>query len=426
MSETTDSRGSGFHQSPTLVILGRLTAAALGLISAPIVARAIGPEGRGETAAALAVFSLIPVGLGIGLPTEIRRRAATSKATDSIRSAKLIVALSSFIAFGLACVLFFTVFSEFDASARFIAALGSAITPLSVSWAIDVSVLVARRRYVAVMAMQVIQQLVFVIAILAVVHADIASVATVLVANILGTITAFVTGAILVQVPFRGTFAPIVPLLRSAFHYFGASIAESASNRLDQVLALPLLGSYAAGMYSVATTIGGLPLAFGHAIAASYFTPIARSPVGLQRRNEQASALRAATSISIMIIPLMLIASWFGIPVVFGDDFRPAIMPTFVVLTGSGLMLISYVASQALAADGRGGRMTIAQIIAITISTGLLLLLGPAFGALGAAIASTVGYISLYLALLTMLKLGYSTLPKLEDFLKALKRLLKD
>lgn len=253
-----------------------------------------------------------------------------------------------------------------------------------------------------------------------------ATVATVLIANLGGMVGSFVLGIVLVPFPIIGPRAPMVPLVRSGLKFFGSSIAEIASNRIDQVIALPLIGPAAAGIYSVAATIGAVPLAIGQALGASYFQPIAQAD-GAARRRRQAEATRVAVAAALIGTPVVALLAWPLIPVVFGELFAPAVPVTMIVLVGSAAMLAAYVVSMALAADGRGIRMTVAQVVSLAVGVAALFAFGPWLGAFGAAIASTIAF----LVLLTVLIIGLGlplreVVPRPRDFLRAMKRLLRD
>ncbi|QZT58438.1 lipopolysaccharide biosynthesis protein [Mycolicibacterium austroafricanum] len=414
------------RRSPSLLIIGRLGASALALISAPIVARAIGPEGRGETAAALALYLIVPVVLGLGLPLEVRRQAATSDGHAVVRTAKTLVALSSLLSAAIAVLTYFTIFSGFSADGRLVASIGIALAPLSASWAIDVSVLVAHRRYGGVLLMQLLQPAVYVGLIVTVWLLDMARVSTVLAASLVGTVATFSAGLMLVRVPLVGKRVDTKSLMRKSLAFSGSAIAEAASSRADQILALPLIGAYQAGLYSVAATIGAIPLAIGQALGASYFAPIAQAE-SQNRTRLQGEAVRAALAAAVMITPLIALAAWLTIPWVFGEAFRDSVPVTMISLIGSACLLAAYVASMALAADGRGIRMTFAQVGSLVCGISALLILGPILGALGAAIASTIGYLILLSILLFSLGLPTRALtPRSQDFLASIKRLKRD
>ena len=90
-------------------------------------------------------------------------------------------------------------------------------------------------------------------------------------------------------------------------------------------------------------------------------------------------------------------------------------------------MLSAFVASMALAADGRGIRMTVAQ--AATLAAGILglVVLGPRLQAMGAALASSLAYLTLLAILLVSLGApARSITPRPKDFRRAVSRLRRD
>ncbi|WP_432245007.1 oligosaccharide flippase family protein [Arthrobacter sp. G.S.26] len=413
------------RDSPSLLVFGRLGASALALISAPIVARAIGPDGRGDTAAAIALFYIAPILLALGIPLEVRRLSATSDAQSALRSARLFCLLALPVSAAISVVLGHTLFTQFDESTRWVAMVGVALCPMMMSWSCDVSVLVAQGRYRGVMVMQIAQPGIYVLIVAALAIFQSASPATVLIASLCGTTTTFIVGMCLTKTSITGSYFPFLVLTKNAIRFAGSSIAEAASSRLDQVLVLPLIGSFQAGIYSVAVTVAAIPLSFGQALGASYFTPMARAE-GADRRNLQTEAVRSAAALAILSCPVLAIAIYFGLPMLFGESFEDSVSIALISLVGTAGMMTAYVCSMALAAEGRGGIMSVAQVISLAVGVGLLFLLGPAFGAAGAAVASTISYFLLLFVLISALRVPLRRcIPMLGDFHNSIHKLLK-
>src|SRR5680860_505229 len=77
--------------SPSIIALTRLIIQLTPLLTAPIVARELGPEGRGFYAACFAAMTLTPVALGLGLPLVTRRRSANHDPASTMRSVYRII-----------------------------------------------------------------------------------------------------------------------------------------------------------------------------------------------------------------------------------------------------------------------------------------------------------------------------------------------
>lgn len=411
--------------SPMQLVIGNLGAAALSLLSAPIVARALGPVGRGETAAAIALFFIVPVVLAFGVPLEVRRLAAESDGKAALRSARMFCAAGILLSVPLAAASYVTIFAGFDHEARIVAALGIASCPLVMSWMCDTSVLIAHCRYRAVLLVRIAYPAIYVLLVVLLWVLGRATTATVLAANIMGTFGTFGVGLLLTRTSLRGPHHSFRALRRGAVRYAGSAIAESASSRLDQVLVLPLLGAAQAGIYSVAVTVATAPLALGQALGASYFPLIARAE-GAARTELKGQAARAGIALALLAAPALGVVAFFAIPVVFGDEFTPAVRVTWMSLIGGGAMLAAYVCSMVLAAEGKGIAMTVGQIVALVTGIGLLYLVAPHFGAIGAAAASSISYLLLLTVLAFSLGIaGRQIVPCAADFRESVARLFR-
>ncbi|ACL40907.1 hypothetical protein Achl_2946 [Pseudarthrobacter chlorophenolicus A6] len=354
---------------------------------------------------------------------EVRRLSATSDAKRVLRAARILCILALPLSIAAAIVFGQTIFLELDPTTRMVAIIGVSLSPLMMSWSCDVSVLVAHERYRGVMVMQLAQPGIYVIIVIALSLLRIASPATVLIASLCGTTTTFIVGVYLTRTSVLGPHVPLASLMKNAVRFAGSSIAEAASSRLDQVLVLPLIGSFQAGIYSVAVTVAAVPLSFGQALGASFFRPIARAE-GINRRDLQAAALRSASALALMSIPLMAIAIYFGLPVLFGEEYASSVPIAFVSLLGTAGMMTAYVCSMALGAAGRGTVMSVAQISSLILGIALLYVLGPIYGAVGAAVASSISYFTLLVILVCALRIPFElVIPRRHDFADSIRRL---
>lgn len=412
-------------ESPILLIVGRLGATALAFVTAPVIARAIGPIGRGETAAALATFAIVPIVLSFGLPLEIRRLAAIGQAAEALRTSRVVCALAFPVAGLLGLAAYFTLFSSFAPAARVVATVGVALTPLAMIWMCDLGVLIATGRLRGVMFLMLLQPIVYLIVVLVLWITGLIDTATVLIAHILGTLATAVLGVTLTRVSLRGTRNSLPKMLKSSARFAGSSMAEAASTRLDQVVALPLIGAFQAGIYSAAVTVAAVPFALSQAIGASYFPMIARAK-GEVRRELKEESIRVSAATALICVPAMVPAIWVGIPLLFGTEFASAVPVAWISFSGTCAMVIAYVCSMGLAAEGRGTRMTLAQLGSLLVAMALLFVLAPRLGAIGAAVASSVSYVTLLISLLVGTGVRSSQLlPRFRDFPLALMTLVR-
>ncbi|MET1033924.1 MAG: oligosaccharide flippase family protein [Arthrobacter sp.] len=372
---------------PSSILFGRIAASALGLVNAPLVARALGPDGRGETAAALAAFYLVPILLSMGLPLEVRRLAAGGDYAAVVRSARWVAAalVVPALAAGLLCARYLLVgLSPGEAAA---AVAGVALAPLMVVWMCDESVLLARQSYAGVALLQLTLPLANTALLVAGALLQLMSVSWVMLSYSAGTVLTACVGWALVRVRLRGPVYPLRRLVRGGATFAGGSAAEAASNRADQLIALPLIGAAQAGYYSVAVTIASIPVGLAHALGASELRRLADTPPELLLAAQQA-AVRRAVAIGAALCVLLAAATPAGLAVLFGPEFGPAVPATWILLGGAVLAVLNYVASTALLVGNRGRAMTWAQAAGAVSGVVFLLLAGPLWGAAGAAAAA--------------------------------------
>lgn len=411
--------------SPSFVALGQFAASALALISAPIVARAIGPDGRGETAAVLAVTYMWPLICGMGLPLEVRRHAAATNETSVLRTARVWVVLLFLPSVLVGAILSFTLFDGFPPAEKVAALVAVSMAPLAVSWMCDQSILISRSQYGRVAVVQIMQPAVYVLLIATGWVSGIVSVAFVIWSNAAAVGATFIAAAALARVGFGGPRLPLKSTLRRSIPFAGSSITDATTNRLDQLLALPIMGGPAAGFYAVAATVGALAMPLGHALAASSFNAVARTPAG-EREKIIGDRTREALALGIISSVVVIILAPFGIPLLFGTDFSQAVIPTMICAAGACATIAAYVCMLSFAGSARGKEMTLAQIVRLITATILLIWLGTQFGAIGASIASAVGSWVLLAMLLSRLKGGFRmALVRPADIMSGLRRLQK-
>lgn len=198
----------------------------------------------------------------------------------------------------------------------------------------------------------------------------------------------------------RGFFSAVQrPSLALARRVIGFGIRGEVGNlllllnlRLDVILVGALVGPATLGTYAIASRFAELlrlpPVAMTYVLQPRF---AADGPAAAARR---AHALfpRAFGLTASLVVPLGLVA--FLLPVVYGEPFRAAILPAQILLVGLATEGIGGVIIAFLYGIGRPGLNSAAMGIGLVVTVVLDLLLIPRFGAVGAAIASGVTYLT--------------------------------
>lgn len=418
------SAAPGRMNAPWVITAARFAILGSGLVTAPLVARAVGPEGRGLTASALATLAILPFVLGVGLPMAVRRRAAIESVSEIVRTVRLFAFFLVVPATLLGLLAKGVFLSGLTGAQSLVFMAGAAATPLFISALADESVLIVRKQFLGVAIYRAAQPVVYFVIVVCTTLTGTLDVTWIIVAMASGTVASGVVGSVLVRVGLRGPRVPMRPLLRQGISYAGSELAEVSQNRLDQVVMVSLIGASQAGLYAVAVTLATLPVVLGHAVGAAVFREVANAQ-GAERDDLVARTLRAANLMGIVASASLAGVTPLVVPFLFGKEFIGAVPVTLIALAGSTAILTGYVATVLLGAEGAGRSMTLAQVAGVFTGIGLLFVLGPRFLAIGAAVASSLGYMLTYAVATRKLNVRLNALlPRRSDALTALQLLL--
>jgi O-antigen/teichoic acid export membrane protein len=285
----------------------------------------------------------------------------------------------------------------------------------------DVGILISRQEFLAVFVMAATPGIFALIAIGTAAAIQAATTAVVICSWLAGNVIAEIIGWSRTGWLRRGdSRSRSRGLVQGGWSFAGSAVAEATTNRLDQVLALPLLGATQAGFYSVAVTLSVLPLMVAHSLSAAIFVRQVAVANDDRRELVERSFRLAAAACGLVAIGLAAITP-VAVPLVFGQEFAPAVWPALIGIATGMCTAIIFVLSMGLAAAGRGAALTAAQVLGILTGLTLLLLLGPTWGAIGAGVASLVAAAVLLLVLSAVCRVRASAVvPTPRDLMDAI------
>ncbi|MGX6508887.1 oligosaccharide flippase family protein [Rhodococcus sp. SJ-2] len=378
---------------PAGLVLTRILGAGLALLTSPLIARAIGPDGRGLTAAAITVLMMVPIALGLGLPWAVRQRAAYEDDVYSVlRTARIVSFFTLVPAVLLGGALVLTLLADMPGGAKWWLVIGLGLTPLVVQRNSTVSALVVIQDFRRISLVNLSQPVAFFIIIVALWLFGPLTVTTVVGAQSASLALGFATTAFLLPVSWRGARFQMDTLVRESVLASGAQISEIASYRLNQLILLPVIGSAGLGYYAVAINVALAPAPVGQAISSAVFTDIAEAE-GDHRRQKILVSLQASFYLAVIMAMIIIALSPMVIPLAFGDDFSPAVPATMILAAGLVFVICNFVLTSCLVANGRSGAASVAQIAGFVSGVLLVFALGIPFELTGAAIASSVGFL---------------------------------
>lgn len=184
-------------------------------------------------------------------------------------------------------------------------------------------------------------------------------------------------------------------LAEETFHYgvraYPASVVSFLNLRSDQFVLGYLAGTAQVGQYTIAVTAAELLFFFPRALSIALMPRITGADPE-SARHLAASACRHTIG-GALISAALLVPVGLLIPFLFGEVYRPSVVPFFILLPGMVAFTLVPVLSTYF--SGQLGRPTISSLFAamsLIIDFALVWVLIPLLGVSGAALASTIAY----------------------------------
>jgi O-antigen/teichoic acid export membrane protein len=169
-------------------------------------------------------------------------------------------------------------------------------------------------------------------------------------------------------------------------------VSGFANLNLDQSLIAAWLPPAALGLYVVAVASAGVFQMFSGAVQTVATPAIAREVVMDNRRRVFERVFSRYWSLSIMVMLALAAGLPVLIPRIYGPAFRLSIAPAEILLVGALFLGARTLLSAGASAFGDPWLVSKASLLTLPVTLILLYLLLPAFGLLGAALASTAAY----------------------------------
>ena len=393
-------------------MLANALPAVTGLVTAPLQARALGPEGRGTLAAILVPLAIAPVLLNLGVMQYAGKEAARgrplSRLIGSLGAVYLVVGL---VAIAMA-VPVADLLADGRETVRTFLLIGFYLLPLALLIQLLIAVNSGLQRWPQVIRAQLIPPLTTLIGVVALYVTGHLTVATVAIVVLAGSLASALP---LIGVIRRAGLPRIDGEIIREGVPFGAkawagTVASHANVRLDQLLMIKLVSARQLGLYAVAATLANFSGVIASAVASAANPRIAQGDSVLPARALRITlvAVGAVNLVLALLTPLLL-------KVVFGDAFAGA-APMAWVLLGGGVALGGVtVLANALISAGRPEVPAYGELLALTLTVPGLLVLLPAVGAVGAAYVSLCAYTLNFTVLLVAARRTFGG--RLRDFL---------
>lgn len=388
MTVTPDD-GHAIGRNMATSAIANLAIPLVSFATAPVLARVLGVEGRGELAAVTAPFLLVTTLAMLGLPEAVTyfvsRRDVSHK--TGVWTASVLLAASGLVSTGI-LILIAPWLSGGNETIRTLMVIAAfAIIPTIVLGAFrgGASGLGAWKR---VNLEKYTTALLRAVAIMGVALFGALTVGTatiiIVLAPILGFAAYFGLRADEVE---RLTFDRPRRMLGFGSRIWIGSTSGVILNKIDQVLMVPFAGPLQLGLYAAASAVADASLLANNAVRDVAFSSETRESTG----NRLTAAARRSFLVSFAVSTVICASAWWWFPLLFGSAFAGGVPVVVILCIASTLGVPGSIAGAGLSARGRPGVRSSALVIAAAVNVAMLILLVPHTGAIGAAWATLAG-----------------------------------
>lgn len=372
--------------------------AGLNLITGVVLARTLGPHGRGELTAVLLWPSLLAVLGSLGMSDALTYYSARDERSVGamVGSGMMLALLQALVLIAVGLVIEPVVLHKYGPFAVHMAyVLLVGYVPATLLGLSLLGVLNGRQHLLAYQWLRGLVILVTAVALVTLVAAHTLSVRTAVYAYVGANLFSLLVVAVVLWRLEHPRPHVHWPMLRRLLTYGLQSQTSTASvilnGTLDQLLVSVTLAPRLLGLYTVASTVGSVVAMIGYTVAPVAFPVLAATTDGAARHERAAAVTRTTMLLSLVVgLPLILLAPEL-IDLVFGDAFHGAATPARILLGGSIIFSVNRAMEAALKASGLPLAAGIAETTALAVTAVSLAVLLPLFGLIGAAAASGVG-----------------------------------
>lgn len=391
--ESGDERTTSRH-SVILLTLSMYAVPLLGILMGPLLARALGPVGRG-TLANLVIWNEVSTQLfRLGVPDSVSYFDQKGYDRGALwRHAVRIAVRSTPFSILAGLIVFSIVNSREQAELAYLSALLVAWSPcVDMLATVRLRLLVGSRNLGAISVFNLLQPsiatLLTVLLFLSETLTVISSAAVFVVSQCVGYVYLYYKTS--TSSGDSGPASPVPSLMPFGLRTVPSSLGEVINSRLDQLLMPAVLGLSSLGIYSVAVGVSGLSTRVGFALSQSEYARVGQA--GDAMLDVAAIAIRRSTIACLSVAVILALAVPVLIPLLFGDEFSLAVVPCLILLLGASLGGANVVASNIANVLGRPGVGSISQTVGLTAT---LILVYPGmvlWGINGAALVTSAAY----------------------------------
>jgi O-antigen/teichoic acid export membrane protein len=400
-------RGSpeGLRRDAAVAVATGLAIQAVLVVTGPLLARMLGPDGRGYLAA-LILWPLVITQLGnLGIPSaltySIARDSSASRALARLGLSFALPQALLLIAFQALWLLL--ILHGDPPQVRVAGWLTLALVPAMLAQQYGLGLLQGHLRLRLFNGLRLLPWSLYAlgVALLFAVGEDsiVPIVAVLLTAFLISGSTCLIAGLRF----SRGDGTPTVGrrfLVSFGLRGLLSSLSAVDVLRPDQVVLALFLSPAALGLYVVGLAFTNLPYFVAKSVGLITFPWVASQPEKGEARRTMWSLLWLTTGIALVLVAGLCASAHWLVPFFFGGEFSDAVTVTYIVLPGTVFLSARRVLSEGLKGRGYPLTGTLGELLSLAWAAVALAVLVPLWGIHGAAVALSSSYVVSLLLLL--------------------------
>jgi len=390
-------RGDAFSGGVAVLFGTYVFGAGIGIINGILLARLLGPAGKGDYYILVLVPTTAMVLLQFGLPQAFNFYSARGQ-TKRIGIKALVLTAALTIVAVVAMVVLLPLFREsilHDITPGQLA-LALLAFPLSLYATLTTGIVMGRkavRWYASIKIAYPIASTVLLVVILVGLGPSVdGAIAVFLIAAAIQAVGFALGAASVTRAVADPESASYRDLLRYGLRFYPGSLSGFFVYRADAVLIAFLIADASAdlGYYSMAVGLAEMIFFFPTAVSSLLFPHVAGS--SREDSDRQVAVVTRVTLLvsavaATMLVPAAAVVIWVLLP-----DFTPSLAPLLVLLPGVVALTGATIVGSYLRGIGRPGLPSLVSLMALAVNIVANLVLIPRFGIVGAAAASLVSY----------------------------------
>lgn len=196
----------------------------------------------------------------------------------------------------------------------------------------------------------------------------------------------------------------VKPLLRFGFPTILSSIPQFLNQKLDQMVVAAFLPTSSLGLYVVAVSWGNIVIPLASAIGSSVFPKIASQSDSIEQQLFLARSTRIAFLVCFIIGLFLFFFTPWALPLIFGPNFEGAIIPATILIIGGVITGVNQVLGEGLKGMGRPSLVLWSELMGLLITAPIMFILLPKFGIIGASVSSMISAIITLIVMLFVAK----------------------